>query len=107
MNDEDEDVVRPSIIKLFINRSHNLGFDEAESDTPVQTIELKDNDWNVEATVSVPLRFVKFQNVSSVVIFVADGDGDGEKTRIDRIRFIGESGEKREMGKLEKIGDDS
>jgi hypothetical protein len=37
---------------------------------------------------------------------VVDGENDGEKTRIDRIKLVGESGEKREMGKLEKIGDD-
>jgi hypothetical protein len=54
----------------------------------------------------VELRFVKFQNISSLVVFVVDGDGDGEKTRIDRIRLFGESGEKRAMGKLEKIGDE-
>jgi hypothetical protein len=52
------------------------------------------------------LRFVKFQNVYSLVIFVADGAGDSERTRIDRIRFIGDTGEKRAMGKLEKIGGD-
>jgi hypothetical protein len=41
-----------------------------------------------------------------LVLFVESGDGDGEKTRIDRIRLIGETGEKRDMGKLEKVGDD-
>jgi hypothetical protein len=40
-------------------------------------------------------------------MFVVDGDGSGERTRIDRVRIIGEAGEKRDMGKLEKIGDDS
>jgi len=39
------------------------------------------------------------------VVFVVDGEGEGEKTRIDRVRIVGETGEKREMGKLEKIGE--
>jgi hypothetical protein len=55
----------------------------------------------------VELRFVKFQNISSIVIFVADGDGDGEKTRIDRIRLFGDEGAKRDMGKLEKFGEEA
>ena len=49
---------------------------------------------------------VKFQNITSVTVFVVDGDGDAEKTRIDRLRLFGETGEKRTMGKLEKMGED-
>jgi hypothetical protein len=51
------------------------------------------------------LRFVKFQNVTSLVLFVVESEGDNEKVRIDRIRIIGESGEKR-GGKIEKISDE-
>lgn len=104
--DEDEDIMRPKVIKLFTNRPHNLGFDDAEGEAPTQMIELSDKDWNSDSTANIPLRFVKFQNINSLVLFVESGDGEGEKTRIDRIRMIGETGEKREMGKLEKIGDD-
>lgn len=99
--------MRPKVVKLFSNRLNNLGFDDAEGETPQQTIELSDKDWNPDGTANIPLRFVKFQRINSLVIFVESGDGDGEKVRIDRIRLIGETGEKREMGKLEKIGDDS
>ncbi|KAL2127587.1 hypothetical protein VTI74DRAFT_10450 [Chaetomium olivicolor] len=106
-DDDDEDApMRPRTIKLFTNRSHNLGFDEAEDFSATQEIQLSENDWNAEGTANIPLRFVKFQNISSLVLFVVDGDGEGEKTRLDRVRLIGESGEKREMGKLEKIGDE-
>ncbi|KAJ8108118.1 hypothetical protein OPT61_g8394 [Boeremia exigua] len=106
--DDDETPVRPKTISVWTNRQHNLGFEEAEDVPSTQTIELKDSDWDKETgTAKLELRFVKFQSVYSLVLFVQDGDGDGEKTRIDRIRFIGESGEKRDPGKLEKIGDDS
>ncbi len=99
--------MRPKTIQLFINRSNVLGFDEANDTPATQTIELKSSDWDAETgTAKVELRFVKFQNISSLVIFVVDGDGDGEKTRLDRVRIVGESGEKRAMGKLEKIGDE-
>ncbi|RYO89729.1 hypothetical protein DL766_001458 [Monosporascus sp. MC13-8B] len=105
--DDDEEVpMRPKTIRLYTNRPHNLGFDEAEDIQPTQEIEIGGSDWNSNGTATLGLRFVRFQNISSLVVFVVDGDGDGEKVRIDRIRLIGESGEKREMGKLEKIGDD-
>ncbi|KAF2832041.1 DUF1000-domain-containing protein [Ophiobolus disseminans] len=106
-SDGDEAPVRPKTIHIWTNRQHNLGFEEAEDVPATQVIELKESDWDAEtATAKLELRFVKFQNVYSIVLFVADGDGDSERTRIDRIRFIGETGEKREMGKLEKIGAD-
>ncbi|KAI0505281.1 thioredoxin [Xylaria bambusicola] len=105
-DDDEEPPMRPSTIKLFTNRPHNLGFDEAEEIDATQTIEIGEDDWNSNGTVNLPLRFVRFQNITSLVIFVVDGDGDGDKVRLDRVRLIGESGEKREMGKLEKIGDE-
>lgn len=74
--------------------------------TATQVIELSEKDWNKEGTANIPLRYVKFQNINSLVLFVVEGDGESEHVRIDRIRLIGEAGEKREMGKLEKIGDE-
>ncbi|KAI4143934.1 MAG: hypothetical protein LQ340_006831 [Diploschistes diacapsis] len=101
-----DEVMRPKTIRLFTNRAHTLGFDEAESVEPTQSVELRPGDWDANTgTARVELRFVKFQNVSSLVVFVADGQGTGERTRIDRFRIVGEAGDKREMGKLEKIGE--
>lgn len=106
--DDDEAPMRPRTIKIFTNKPHNLGFEEAEDLTATQVIELTESDWNTEGTANIGLRFVKFQNINSLVLFIVDGDGtnDSEKVRLDRIRLIGEAGEKREMGKLEKIGDE-
>lgn len=103
----DDVPMRPKTLRLYTNRSHVLGFEEAEDITPVQTVTIEPRDWDAQTgTAKVELRFVKFQNVSSLVIFFVDGDGDGDKIRVDRIRILGETGEKREMGKLEKIGDE-
>ncbi|KAL4948895.1 PITH domain-containing protein [Aspergillus filifer] len=105
--DDDEVPMHPKTIHLYTNRAHVLGFDEAEDITPVQVITLEAGDWDSKTgTAKIDLRFVKFQSVFSLNIFVVDGDGEREKTRIDRIRIFGEAGEKREMGKLEKIGDE-
>lgn len=105
--DDDEAPTRPKTLKFYTNRSHVLGFDEADDTPAVQEIEIKESEWEPKThTAKVELRFVKFQNISSLVIFVVDGDGDSEKTRVDRVRLFGETGEKKAMGKLEKIGDE-
>lgn len=100
--------MRPKTIKLYSNRSQVLGFDEAEDIPATQTVTINPEDWDAKTgTARIELRFVKFQNVTSLVMFFVDGDGDTDKLRVDRLRIIGESGEKREMGKLEKIGDET
>lgn len=103
--EEDEIPMRPKELKFYSNRPNVLGFDETEDVPATQVVVLNQNDWDEKSgTAKVELRFVKFQNVKSLVIFVVNGDGEGEKTRIDRIRIVGESGEKRDQGKLEKVG---
>ncbi|KAL4893859.1 PITH domain-containing protein [Aspergillus ambiguus] len=105
--DEDERPMRPKTLQLYTNRSHVLGFDEADDIPAVQTVTIQPEDWDPQtATAKVDLRFVKFQNVMSLVLFFVDGDGESDKLRVDRVRIFGEAGEKREMGKLEKIGDE-
>ena len=103
---DDDDVMRPKTIQLYSNRANVLGFDEAEDLPATQGITLAPEDWDSKTgTAKLSLRFVKFQTVHSLVLFVVDGDGDGEKVRIDRIRIFGDTGEKRDPGKLEKVGD--
>ncbi|KAJ9299605.1 hypothetical protein DTO271G3_2489 [Paecilomyces variotii] len=106
-DDDDEVPMRPKTLRLYTNRSHVLGFEEADDIPPVQEVTIEPNDWDPKTgTAKVELRFVKFQHVTSLVVFFVDGDGDGEKIRVDRLRILGEAGEKRELGKLEKIGDE-
>ena len=105
--DEDDVPMRPKTVHIYANRAQILGFDDAEDIAPTQSVEINSRNWDPKTgTAKVELRFVKFQNVSSLVVFVVNGDGYGEKTRLDRVRVIGETGEKRDPGKLEKIKDD-
>ncbi|KAI4250328.1 MAG: hypothetical protein L6R42_008755 [Xanthoria sp. 1 TBL-2021] len=104
----DEAPMRPKTVQLYSNRAHVLGFEEADDIEATQAVTLQPEDWDAATgTVKVDLRYVKFQNVSSLVLFVVDGEGDGERVRIDRLRIVGEKGSKRELGKLEKIGDET
>ena len=104
---EDDAPMRPKTIQIYSNRAHVLGFDEAEDLPATQSTTIRPEDWDEKTgTAKIELRFVKFQQVTSLVVFVVDGDGDSEKVRVDRLRIIGETGEKRD-GKIEKIGDES
>ncbi|KAK2877068.1 hypothetical protein FQN49_001452 [Arthroderma sp. PD_2] len=104
-SDDEEAPMRPKTLKLFTNHSHIIGFEDADEITPVQTCEISPKDWDPKTgTAKVELRYVKFQRVSSLVVYFVDGDGDGEKIRVDRLRLFGEKGEKRE-GTIEKVGD--
>ncbi|KAI9812820.1 MAG: hypothetical protein M1832_000336 [Thelocarpon impressellum] len=99
--------MRPKTVNVYSNRAHVLGFEEAEDIPATQSITLGARDWDEKTgTAVVELRFVKFQNVTSLVVFVVDGDGEGEKVRVDRLRIVGEAGQARALGKLEKIGDE-
>jgi hypothetical protein len=104
--EDDEIPMRPKTLQIYSNRPHIIGFEEADDIPATQSITLSPKDWDETGTATIPLRFVKFQNITSLVIFIVDGEGEGEKVRLDRLRIIGESGEKRDQGQLKKIDHD-
>lgn len=77
----------PKTLKLFINQPRTLDFDQADSSEPVQILELKPEDLSGENPVL--LRYVKFQNVQNLQIFVKDNQTGADTTRIDHLAIIG------------------
>ncbi|KAF7796793.1 hypothetical protein EIP86_007977 [Pleurotus ostreatoroseus] len=79
---------QPRLIKLFINRP-TLGFsdvEDAKEPDAAQIIELTEE--QVTQGKRIPLRYVRFQSVNSLHIFVATNAGD-EQTRIDAVDVFG------------------
>lgn len=76
----------PKTLKIFINQPRTIDFDQAESSTAVQDLVLEPKDLDGEL---VNLRYVKFQNVQNVQIFIKDNQGGGELTQLDYLGFIG------------------
>jgi hypothetical protein len=71
---DDEVPMRPRQIKLYANLSHNLSFETAEDFPTTQIAELGPHDWDDKTgTAQLQLRFVRFQNVNSLVMFIFDG----------------------------------
>ncbi|KAK3095560.1 hypothetical protein FSP39_016107 [Pinctada imbricata] len=78
----------PKTVKIFQNLPRALDFDQAESMEPVQTLELTPADLKEGTLIS--LRYVKFQNVRNVTIFVKNNQsGTDNPTQIDYIGFVG------------------
>jgi hypothetical protein len=76
----------PKNIKLFINQPRTIDFDMAESYQSVQDLVIEPKD--LDGT-PVNLRYVKFQNVQNIQIFIKDNQSGDEKTVIDFLTFIG------------------
>ncbi|KAJ2648034.1 hypothetical protein IWW40_004238 [Coemansia sp. RSA 1250] len=76
----------PKSIKLFANRT-NLGFDDVESADATQEIEMTKEIYESGGVVN--LRYVRFQHVNSLSIFVANNLEDDDVTAINQLAFIG------------------
>lgn len=76
----------PKNLKLFINQPNTLDFDAASSNVAVQELELTPKDLEGNP---VNLRYVKFQNVQNIQVFVRDNQSGGEVTQIDHIQLYG------------------
>ncbi|KAJ3476514.1 hypothetical protein NLI96_g11099 [Meripilus lineatus] len=79
----------PLKVKLFINRP-SLGFEDvedAEEPEAAQVFELSEA--QSKEGKKIALRFVRFQSVNSLHIFVASNAGGEDETRIDAIDIFG------------------
>ncbi|KAI7887494.1 DUF1000-domain-containing protein [Lichtheimia hyalospora FSU 10163] len=93
----------PKTVKIYANRQ-TLGFDDADSIKETQTLELEPKDFEDDAVVN--LRFVKFQNITSLVLFIVDNQEDEETTQIQQLIFIGSPIEATNMSNLSKNDDE-
>ncbi|CAH8556356.1 unnamed protein product [Schistosoma turkestanicum] len=77
----------PKTVKLFINQTSTPDFDSCEIGEAVQTLELTEDD--IKDGGITQLNFVKFQNVSTLTIFVQNNQSSTDQTRIDKLKFYG------------------
>jgi hypothetical protein len=88
----------PTLVKLFINRD-SMGFSDAEDIEATQVLTLTEDDLKEDAVTL--LKFVKFQRVSSVSIFVEE-NGGADTTGISSIKFYGASVMTTKMSEFKK-----
>jgi len=85
---EGPDSRAPSHIKLFVNQP-SFDFGNAEKNTPVQELQITKDLTKEKSGKSIPLRFVKFQNVTCLTIFVDKNHGNEDKTTISKLVILG------------------
>jgi len=79
----------PRCIKLLINRP-SLAFDDVEDADEIQFAQvLEVTEDQLKEGQRIPLRFVKFQTVNSLHMFVASNQGGEDETRIDSLDIFG------------------
>ncbi|KAG7210197.1 hypothetical protein KM043_011752 [Ampulex compressa] len=91
----------PKNIKLFINQPRTIDFDMADSNTSIQDLTLSVTD--IEEGNPIPLRYVKFQNVQNLQIFIKDNQSGSDTTRIDHLAIIGSPISTMNMGEFKRI----
>ncbi|KAI9189849.1 hypothetical protein H9P43_001282 [Blastocladiella emersonii ATCC 22665] len=95
-----DDDTAPKTVKLFANRV-GMGFDGVDSVEPTQVIELTAEDFKADKATA--LRFVKFQAVTSLAIFIEDNQGGDDLTKLKSIKFVGATAETTNMNDFKKI----
>ncbi|KAL3937177.1 MAG: hypothetical protein SGARI_002252, partial [Bacillariaceae sp.] len=76
----------PASVKLYVNRN-NLGFEDIDDVEPTQEFTLTDEDLR-ESSDPLMTKFVKFQRVKSLTIFIEDNNG-GEVSALGMVRMMG------------------
>ncbi|KAJ2607821.1 hypothetical protein H4S08_004689 [Coemansia sp. RSA 1365] len=76
----------PKNIKLYANRT-DVEFDDVDTAKPTQEIEMTNRIYKDGGVVN--LRYVLFQNINTITIFVADNLADEEVSAISQLAFIG------------------
>lgn len=94
-----EDETAPQLVKIFQGKDH-LGFSEAETEEATQVLELQPQ--QVDKGEQITLRFVKFQNVTSLQIFVENNFGN-PVTKISSIQCWGTPAEKMDMSQFKPV----
>lgn len=91
----------PVTVKLFVNRV-NLGFEDVDDVEPTQIIELTEADLKENAD-PILLKFVKFQRVKSITLFIEDNAG-GDVSALGAVTFMGKTLATTNMNDFKKQG---
>ncbi|KAK9167595.1 hypothetical protein Scep_002786 [Stephania cephalantha] len=91
----------PKTVKLFANKEH-MGFSNVNDFPPSDSIDLSEDNLKGKP---VALKYVKFQSVRSLTIFIEDNQSGAELTKVQKMVLYGTTVETTDMKGLKKIED--
>ncbi|CAK9143057.1 unnamed protein product [Ilex paraguariensis] len=91
----------PKTVKLFSNKEH-MGFSNVNDFPPSDTAVLSVDDLKGKPVV---VKYVKFQNVRSLTIFIEDNQSGSDITKVQKIILYGTTVETTDMKGLKKVED--
>ncbi|OVA05396.1 Thioredoxin [Macleaya cordata] len=91
----------PKTVKLFANKEH-MGFSNVNDYPPSDTAVLTPDNLKGKPVI---LKYVKFQNVRSLTIFIEDNQEGTDITKVQKIVLYGTTVETTDMKGLKKIED--
>ncbi|OAY79514.1 PITH domain-containing protein At3g04780 [Ananas comosus] len=89
----------PRTAKLFANKEH-MGFSDVNDYPSNDTVVLSPENLKGKP---VPVKYVKFQNVHSLTIFIEDNQGGGDISKVQKIALYGTTVDTTNMKDLKKI----
>lgn len=92
----------PKYVKVFVNRD-SMGFTDAEDIEPTEEFEFTEDEISSPEGIEKTVRYVKFQRVSSLSIFVEENFG-GDITALGGLRIHGVPVQGTNMENLKKCG---
>ncbi|CAL4919519.1 unnamed protein product [Urochloa decumbens] len=90
----------PKTVKLFSNKEH-MGFSNVNDYPPSDTLDLSTD--HLAENKPATLKYVKFQNVRSLTIFIEDNQSGSDVTKIHKIALYGSTVDTTNMKDLKKI----
>ncbi|KAH6794243.1 PITH domain protein [Perilla frutescens var. hirtella] len=89
----------PKTVKLFANRQH-MGFSNVDDFPPSDIAVLTEDNLKGKPVI---VKYVKFQNVRSLTIFIEDNQSGSEISKVQKIALYGTTVETTDMKGLKKI----
>ncbi|KAJ6811315.1 putative F-box protein [Iris pallida] len=89
----------PRTVKLFANKEH-MGFSNVNDYPPSDSIVLSPENFEGKPVI---LKYVKFQNVRSLTIFIEDNQGGTDITKVQKIVLYGTTVDTTNMKDLKKV----
>ncbi|XP_022897926.1 PITH domain-containing protein At3g04780 [Olea europaea var. sylvestris] len=91
----------PKTVKLFANKEH-MGFSNVNDYPPSDIAVLSEDNLKGKPVI---LKYVKFQNVRSLTIFIEDNQSGSDITKVQKIVLSGTTVDTTDMKGLKKIED--